>query len=67
MFNSIDLMNYFEIASISLINELRHKISKQCDILTSVNSDEPMQPPFMRRNSKWRSVSSLTFIVYSSD
>ena len=25
---------------------------QQCGILTSVVSDEPVQPPFMRRNSK---------------
>ena len=36
-------------------------------ILTSVDSDEPLQPPFKLRNSKWCSVSSLTLIEYSSD
>ena len=35
--------------------------------LTSVDSDEPLQPPFKLRNSKWCSVSSLTTIEYSSD
>ena len=40
---------------------------KQCGILTGVDSDEPLQPPFMLRNSKWCSVSSLTIIEYSSD
>ena len=35
--------------------------------LTSVDSDEPVQPPFRLRNSKWCSISSLTFIEYSSD
>ena len=40
---------------------------QQCDILTSVDSDEPVQPNFKLRNSKWFSVSSLTIIVYSSD
>ena len=40
---------------------------QQCDILTSVDSDEPVQPPFRHRNSKWCSVSSLTVIEYSSD
>ena len=35
---------------------------KQCGILTSVDSDEPVQPPFKLRNSKWCSVSSLTGI-----
>ena len=39
---------------------------QQSDILTSVDSDEPVQPPFKLRNSKWRSVSNLTLIEYSS-
>ena len=33
---------------------------QQCGILTSVDSDEPVQPLFKLRNSKWCSVSSLT-------
>ena len=32
---------------------------QQCGILTSVDSDEPVQPPFKNRNSKLCSVSSL--------
>ena len=40
---------------------------QQCGILTSVDSDKPVQPPVMHRNSKWCSVSSLTVIEYSSD
>ena len=40
---------------------------QQCVILTSVYSDEPVQPPFKIRNSKWCSVSSLTLIEYASD
>ena len=40
---------------------------QQFDILTSVDSDEPVQPPFKLRNSKWCSVSCLTIIRYSSD
>ena len=40
---------------------------QQCGILTSVDSDEPVQPPFKLRNSKRCSVSSLTFIEYSSN
>ena len=35
---------------------------QQCGILTSVNSDEPVQPPFKLRNSKCCFVSSLTLI-----
>ena len=34
--------------------------------LTCVDSDEPLQPPFMLSNSKWPSVSSLTIIEYSA-
>ena len=40
---------------------------QQCGILTSVDSGEPVQPPFKLWNSKWCSVSSLTLIEYSSD
>ena len=40
---------------------------QQCGILTSVDSDVPVQPPVKHRNSKWCSVSSLTVIEYSSD
>ena len=40
---------------------------QQCGILTSVDSDEPVQPSFKLRNSKWCLVSSLTLIEYSSD
>ena len=36
-------------------------------ILTSADSDEPVQPPFRLRYLKWCSVSSLTLIGYSSD
>ena len=40
---------------------------QQCGILTCVDVDEPLQPPFKLRNFKWCSVSSLTIIEYSSD
>ena len=40
---------------------------QQCGILTSVDSYEHVQPHFKPRNSKGCSVSSLTFIEYSSD
>ena len=42
---------------------------QQCGILTSVDSDGPVQPPFKLRysNSKLCSVSSLTLIEYSSN
>ena len=48
--------------------EPRHEISNtEFDILTSVDFDEPLHPPFKLRNSKWCSVSSLPIIEYSSD
>ena len=40
---------------------------QQHGIVTSVDSDEPVQPPFKLRNSKSCSVSSLRVIEYSSD
>ena len=40
---------------------------QRCGILTSVDSDKPVQPPFKLRNSKWCSISSLTFIEYFSN
>ena len=40
---------------------------QQFGVLTCVDSDEPLQPPFKLRNSKWCSVSSLTLIEYSMD
>ena len=39
---------------------------QQYGILTSVDSDEHLQPPLQIRNSKRCSVSSLTLIEYSS-
>ena len=38
-----------------------------CGKFTLVDSDEPVQPPFKLRNSKWCLVSSLTVIEYSRD
>ena len=40
---------------------------QQCGIMTSVDSDEPVQPPFKLWISKCCKVSSLTVIEYSSD
>ena len=40
---------------------------QQCGILTSVDSDEPLQSPFRLGTLKWCSVSSFTLIGYSSD
>ena len=37
---------------------------KQCGILTSVDSDEPVQPPFKLRNSKLCCISCLTVKGY---
>ena len=40
---------------------------QQCGILTSVDSDEPVQPPVKLRNSKCCSISRSTVRKYSSD
>ena len=48
-------------------NEPRQVISNKCGILTSVDSEELVRPPFKLRNSKCCSVSSLTVLEYSSD
>ena len=40
-------------------------VFQQCGILTSADSDEPVQPLFKLRNSKLCSVSSLTIKAYS--
>ena len=40
---------------------------QQCGILTSVDSDEPVQPSFKLRNYKWCLFSGLRVIAYSSD
>ena len=40
---------------------------QQCSILKSVDSDEPVEPPFKLRNSKWCSVSSLTLLECSTN
>ena len=40
---------------------------QKCGILTSVDSDEPVLPPFRLSNLKWCSGSSLTHIGHSSD
>ena len=50
-----------------MIIEPWHLISNKCGILTSLDSDELVRPPFKLRNSKWCSVSSSTVIEYSSD
>ena len=39
---------------------------QQYGILTSEDSDEPVQPPFILRNTKWSSDNSLIFTGYSS-
>ena len=36
----------------NISNEPRHEISNNVAFLTSVDSDEPVQPPFKLRNSK---------------
>ena len=54
-------------SSISQIKLAVTRDFQQCGILTSVDSDEPVQPPFRLRNLKWCSVSSLTLIGFTSD
>ena len=54
---------------VSLITE-GTLMSRICDCqqygtLTRVDSDEPVQPPFMLRNFEWCSAGSLTLIEYS--
>ena len=49
---------------IAIRNEPRNEISNN---LTSVDSDEPLQPPVKLRNSKWCSISKLIIIEYFSD
>ena len=55
----------------NITSKRRHRAAtrdfQQCGILTSVDSDEPVQPPVKLRNIKWWSVGSLTLIEYSSD
>ena len=41
--------------------------NNECGILTSVDSDEPVQSPFKLGNSKWCSISIITLIENSSD
>ena len=45
----------------------RNTLFQQCGILTSVDSDEPVQPTVELSKSKWCSVNRLTVIEYSSD
>ena len=62
-------VSFREIAHLIARNPLsskRHVIFQQCGILTSKDSDEPVQPPFKLRNSKCCSFSSLTIIEFSS-
>ena len=40
---------------------------QQCGIFTSVDSDEPVLPPFKLRNFKWCLACCLTLLEYSSD
>ena len=46
---------------------LQYNDFQPCGILTSVDLDEPVKPPYELRNSKWCTVSSLTLMEYSSD
>ena len=61
------LYTYIGSKPIYIINWATTYDFQLCGILTSVESNEPVQPPFKRSNSKRCSVSSLTLIEYSSD
>ena len=61
----LDLVRIFNPYPVHLIEPQRD--FQQCGILACVDSDEPVQPPFKLRNSKWCSISSLIFKEYSSD
>ena len=52
---------------LSSFENAKHHWAIAYAILICVDSDEPLQPPFKLRNSKWCSVNSLTLIEYSSD
>ena len=54
------------ISSKMISGALTHDF-QQCGILTIVDSDEPVQPLFKVRHSKWGLVSSLTVIEYWSN
>ena len=63
----VDSKNNESKIALLLIKLSRGMRFLQFDILTSVDSDELLLPPFELRNSKWCSVSSLTIKEYSSD
>ena len=67
--NSTNTMQNVDSETVTIVMfgfELRRDF-QQCGILTSVDSDEHVQPPFKLRTSKRCSVSSLTLIEYSSN
>ena len=71
-FLKIPATDYARVIEVNKIKELKNMIEsrydfQQCGILTSVDSDEPVQPPDKLRNSKCCSVSSLGILEYSSD
>ena len=56
------MLNRIYILAIYCINVNINWAAAWFDILTSVDSGEPLQPPFKLRNSKWYSIGSLTLI-----
>ena len=64
--------NIVNILQVKFLHELFCSITnwavtcdfQQCGILTSVDSNEPVQPTFQLRKAKLSSVSSLTIIEY---
>ena len=59
--------HYFKMCIDILQLRAAARYFQQLDILTSVDSNQPVQPPVKLRNSKQCSVSSSTVIEYSSD
>ena len=60
---AVDDKIHKKLHSIQRVNEMsRDMWFPTIGILTSVDSDEPVKPPFKLRNSKLCSVSSLTLI-----
>ena len=60
LFAYLDLCYLYQIQTRAVICDFQ-----KCGILTSVDSDEPVQPPVKLRNSKLCSVSRLTVIECS--
>ena len=56
-----DILHDYKNKRIEPVHEISNNVA-----FWRVDSDEPLQPPFKLRKSKWCSVSGLTIIEYSS-